>query len=160
MKSVPFFELDLRSLELHWQEQSPAVREWGLALAERREAYDRAKDRLELVEAREDMRIRESAVGKVTENWVKAQIVLSENYQGAKAKLRRAKLKLDEASAELTALDHRKATLENLVRLHGQQYFSNPSASPADVEAYRQKRNDDGADARVRRAMKKKRKTT
>jgi hypothetical protein len=40
----------------------------------------------------------------------------------------RAKDRVNKVEAVVTALDHRKKALENLVYLHGQSYFSAPTA--------------------------------
>lgn len=55
-----------------------------------------------------------------------------EEYQDAKEKLSEAYLKKNKKQAALSALHTKKKSLENLVSLHQQQYFSSP-AGPKDI---------------------------
>ena len=53
-------------------------------------------------------------------------IILAEEYQYAQKLVFIAKHRVDVLSGAVTALDHRKKALENLVDLHGRNYFSTP----------------------------------
>lgn len=89
------------------------------------------------VVARLDMRIRkkpeEYKVQKITESTVSNTIVLQPEYKKYELAVWKIEKLLSEAiyyrnllEAAAKALDHRKSSIENLVKLHGQSYFSSP----------------------------------
>jgi hypothetical protein len=92
---------------------------------------NKAKEKLEFVEAELDREIRsnpvEHGLEKVTESTVKHVIIVSHTYVDAKERYINARYEYSVAKGAVTAFQHRKNALENLVTLHGQQYFSGPS---------------------------------
>lgn len=93
----------------------------------------RQKDRLELVLAEENILIRDEfnrAGTKITEALVTAQLSRSEKVQKAKEELRKAEEIYAKLSVAVTAMEHRKSELDNLVKLYCSGYFSVTNSSP------------------------------
>ena len=74
--------------------------------------------------------------GKPSEGTVAAVMKLQDSYLKAKERLGEAKRFLTSLRNDLHTMDIRKSALENLVRLHGQNYFASPSA-PHNVDPER-----------------------
>jgi hypothetical protein len=116
----------------------------------RRMKLDDAKQALEVVKAEVDKKIRKNpekfGIEKITENVIAATILINEEYQEAYAEYLTAKYESDMASGAVQAFEQRKSALENLVKLHGQQYFAGPKI-PRDLNwerEQRQKKVDEG----------------
>lgn len=77
----------------------------------------------------------EFGIEKATDARVNCAVVADEDYQAALQKMLDYKHALDVYSAVVTALDHKKKALENLVTLFGQDYFSTPRADPKNAAA-------------------------
>ena len=60
-------------------------------------------------------------------------------YKKANEEFLNAKYEVDVAQAAVVAMSQRKDALENLVRLHGQQYFAGPKV-PHDISELRESR--------------------
>ena len=146
------FPVDHRALDEQWEEQPAFFLEYAVKLADANAKVDEAKDELEHLRARLDAEIRAAAVlrgSKTTEAAIVSSIVLDSDYARAQTILREAQAEAAFLKAEVAALDQRKAALENLVRLHGQEYFALPAASPEDRAAYQTKK----ASVAVRKAL-------
>ena len=132
------FEIDINRLDREWIRQ-PALIETQLHdAAEKRIELDQAKNNLQIVEAQLDQQIRADpdtfGMMKITEGAVTKTIVLQDEYQEALTAVHDAKYAYDVAMAAVQALDHKKKGLEDLVKLHGQSYFSTPQAEPEELE--------------------------
>lgn len=123
------------------------VADLKLLVAERKAAVDLVKAEIQLA-----VRLDPEAFGlkKVTDSSVEAVILTRDEYKVALKKYNRAKHKLDQYQAIVTALEHRKSSLESAVKLHGQGYFAEPRV-PKDSEV------EEATKRRVR-SMGKKRK--
>jgi hypothetical protein len=97
---------------------------------------DHAKEDLDVVKAQLDRDIRafpdNYGLGKLTETIVSNTIIIQPEYKDAIDQFLNAKYEYDMAMAAVRAIDQKKTALENLVRLHGQQYFAGPSV-PRDL---------------------------
>ena len=122
-------------------------------LLKMRMATDIAKEKLDLTKAELDKEIRmhpESFdIAKITEAAVTAAIISHSKYKEANRNYLDAKYESDVSSAAVRAIDARKDALENLVRLHGQQYFAGPKI-PRDVHWEREQKQ-----AMINRAVSK-----
>lgn len=131
------FNIDPDNLDEEWLEQPKFVLKYLLKAADARERLDRAKAKLDVTRAELDKMIREDPTTfdilaeRVTEAMVAAAISLQPEFKEANDEIISAKHDLDIANAVVTALDHRKRALENLVDLHGMGYFSEPQATSA-----------------------------
>jgi len=129
-------KIDELALDIEWLDQPRLMLKYTKYQAETRKQMDLAKERLELVKAELDKKIRSDpesyGIRKVTETVVTNTIVLTDDYQKAVDDYLNAKFEYDVASGIVKAFEQRKSSLENLVRLFGQEYFAGPSA-PRDI---------------------------
>ena len=124
--------IDQNLLDREWLNQPRFFFRYAKQLADARRRYEEAKANLKIVAAEADKKVRERATKmdqKVTEAIVTATVQRRDDYREAEQAVFTAKHNVDVLDAAVTALEHRKAALENLVRLHGQNYFSTPKAS-------------------------------
>lgn len=129
--STDFFALDINNLEVEWVQQPKLFHHHALQLADARELHEQSKAELELIKAELDLKIRRIATkkgDKLTEATVQSMIVVDSGYQDSLKAVSTARHTVDVLTAAVNALDHRKRALEKLVDLHGQNYFSVPSA--------------------------------
>jgi hypothetical protein len=153
----PRFEVDRRALDEQWESQPALFLEYAEKLAEVNAEVDRLKDGVEVVRAQLDSRVRKelaASVAKVTEAMVTAAIASDKDMIETLEILREAQKDAAILKAEVQALDQRRSALENLVRLHGQEYYAVPTTTPEDRAQY----NKNRANSKVREAMTRKRK--
>jgi hypothetical protein len=153
----PRFEVDRRALDEQWEQQPALFLEYAEQLAETNAEVDRLKDGVEVVRAQLDSRVRKelaASVAKVTEAMVTAAIASDKDMIETLEILREAQKDAAILKAEVQALDQRRSALENLVRLHGQEYYAVPTTTPEDRAQY----NKNRANSKVREAMTRKRK--
>ncbi len=144
--------IDPHNLEQEWTDQPGAVHwvniRWAEALRDRKAA----DADVERVMAEMDERIR-GQLDKPTETMIKRHILTSPIYQ--KAVKQRDDLAHEQhlIEAERYALDHKKAALENLVRLRLSDWYSEPKS-----HKQREKETDDNAEEHRKSLNKPKRK--
>jgi hypothetical protein len=152
------YEKDIRiqpeQLDIEWLEQPRLMYKYAKISAEASRDWDSAKERLALVRAQLDKAIRDNPdtykIDKVTEGAIASTILQQEEYQFASEELIQAQFDFNIARAAVSALEHRKASLENLVRLYGQQYFAGPKI-PRDLNAeWQQKQNQREANKKIK----------
>lgn len=128
-----FLEIDLLNLEVEWAKQPKLASEWLKKLAKARRSLDVKRSKKELVEAELDKKIRSNPeafeLEKVTENAIGTAIILCKEYQNITKEINEAQFKVNIIQGVCTAIEHRKRALEGEVELHGQQYWSLPTAS-------------------------------
>ena len=151
--------IDETGLDVEWLSQPKLMMDYGIHAADMRKRVDQAKEKMEVVRAELDREIRESpdlfGIVKITETVVANTIITAEAYQQASTTFIEAKYELDMAMTAVRAVDQRKAALENLVRLHGQQYFAGPQV-PRDLsKEWEQKQRQRNVDAGVAKAMRR-----
>ena len=91
---------------------------------------------------------------KHTETTLEAAYRNDSEYKEAKAECIEAQFKADLLANAVYAFQARKVALENLVRLHGQEYYSSPK-TPHDLPEAAERLNDAkerGTEQRIRRA--------
>ena len=136
-------QIDEDALDLEWLEQPEKMLEVSSNAAECKREMDEAKDNLDLTKADLDYNIRSNPEKyvdegiKLTEPVVAATILKQEEYQEASAAYLKAKYEYDVARGAVDAFEQRKSALENLVKLHGQQYFAGPRV-PRNIHDERQ----------------------
>jgi len=151
--------IDETSLDVEWLEQPRLMLSYAKNAAVRKADFDRAKENLEVVKAQLDHSIRENpevfAVIKITETVVQNTIHLQKEYEEAYERYTTAKYELEIALAAVRAIEQKRSALENLVRLHGQQYFAGPSV-PRDLSAeWERKQRQQKVDGGVARKLKR-----
>jgi len=150
-------KIDEDSLDLEWLDQPALFMKYARHLAQARRTQDEAKQEIDVVSADIDRQIREKPedfdIVKVTEGAIKSALLTEPDYQIAYKKYLDAKYEADMASNAVQAFNQRKDALENLVRLHGQQYFAGPRL-PRDLSDERKKQEkkvDSGIASKIKR---------
>lgn len=160
------FEEDVRidenALDVEWLEQPSLVIKYARFSADARKIADLAKERLDIRTAELDRDIRafpeNYGLQKITESVVANTIILQPAWKDANEAYIDARFEQTMSQEIFRAITDRKDSLENLVRLHGAQYFAGPSV-PRDLTAERQGRyNNKQANGAVGAALNKRKK--
>lgn len=125
------FEEDLQinkfSLDDEWTKQPNLFHKWSTELSQIEMERDRAKEKIELVRAELDLKIRSDPdsfnLSKVTEASVQSAIVTSEGYQKAVDEYLKLKYNHKVIQSAIESLNHKKYALDNLVRLYLSEYY-------------------------------------
>lgn len=148
--------IDETALDLEWLDQAKLMMKYVRYAAKARMELDLAKERLDSVKAELDKNIRMNPekydLAKVTDAAVSATLLGLDDYTVANQTVIEAKYEADIASGAVRAFEQRKDALENLVKLHGQQYFAGPKL-PRDLQWEReskQKQVDDSIASKVK----------
>jgi len=124
------FDIDRSRLDDEWVDQPRMYNRYALASAEARLEYNRAKATLDVTKAETELRVRKNPekyeLTKVTESVIASVVLLDKQCQMAAMSVAEARHDLDVAEAAVSAMDHRKKALEDLVRLFLADYFSKP----------------------------------
>lgn len=132
-------EIDPLRLDVEWQNQPKLFHHYADRVAAAKRELDVAQNELEELRAILYIRIaknpEKAGLPKATENAVNAAINFHEKFVEAKQRVVDAKCKVAELSSVVTALDHRKKALENLVKLHISDYGATPQAPFGEREA-------------------------
>ena len=125
-------------LEEEWVKQPKLRLKWGQALADEKREVNRIKDRLAVVEAELslDVRARPGVYGldKLTEAVIAAVVKKDHKRCSWSDKLIAAQHEMDMVQAAVSAIDHRKSALGDLVALYLADYYAKPKAPHADRE--------------------------
>ena len=111
--------------------------------AQARAVRDAQKDKLDLVLGTRETYLRRNPPEdiKITESVIAALLVQDTEVQTAKEEFRKAQAKVDILYAGTSALDHRKAELDNLVTIWTKDYYNSKQNAEADGDAVRGKLN-------------------
>jgi len=136
------FEIDRFRLDEEWVEQPNLYFRYVQLAADARQDFDEAKASASVVRAEVEMDVRENpgehGVAKVTEALVRAAVEASPKVQLADKKTIKARHAMDVVQGAVSALDHRKKALGDLVSLYLADYFSKPVARTDGKEAAEQ----------------------
>ena len=162
MRELEFEEdvrIDADALDVEWLQQAALMGKYCRHAASIANLVDITKERLDVIRAQLDKDIRSApnkyAIEKITEGAIQGAITLQEVYQQVSRDLINARYEFEMAKAAVRAIDQRKDALENLVRLHGQQYFAGPSV-PRDLsKEWEDRERGKRVDAKVGAAMKR-----
>lgn len=128
--------IDDSALDVEWLAQSSLTFKYCKIEADARRNLDDAKAKLDIIKAEldQDIRANPDAFGlpKITEGAIGNAISASKKCKDAEEAVRDASYELNMAQAAVRSIYAKKDALENLVRLHGQQYFAGPSV-PRDL---------------------------
>ena len=133
------FPIDKHALDEEWMNQPTLYQFWSKKLGKAQTLVGQWKDHLEFKKAELDKQIRgdfKISGEKFTETSLLSSILTHDEYQAALGSYNDALSDMRELSAIVASLDQRKTALENLVKLYGQQYFSNPYVSDKDKENF------------------------
>ena len=153
--------IDPDALDTEWLEQPRLMMRYARISAQAQKDYEEEKQNLDIVKAQIDQDIRinpqdHGIEGKITEAVVSAGILVSNEYQIAQKKVADALYEYNMARGAIQAINGKKDALENLVRLHGQQYFAGPRV-PRDLsKEWEQKEKQKTVDKKVGSTFKRK----
>lgn len=130
-------QINESALDLEWLNQPSLTFEYARNAALAEDRRDRAKEALELCKAEIDEDVRKNPskykLEKVTDKAIESITMQDKEYKQKNDAYLTAKFELNVANGAMKAIgDMRKAALENLVKLIGQQYFAGPSV-PRDI---------------------------
>jgi len=146
--------IDPNSLDVEWLEQPNLMLKYGRIAAQTKLDMDKAKEKLEVVKAELDKDIRLNPekydIAKLTESVVASTILLQPEYKEASEAYIEATYEFNMARYAVQAISDRKDALENLVKLHGMQYFAGPSV-PRDLsKEWEAKQKQKKVDSKIR----------
>jgi hypothetical protein len=134
-----FVTIDESRLDQEWLRQPALFHKYARKLADAKADLAEADVALDVVRAELSNNIRNDpakfGLSKITDKVVETAILAQKGYLQALRELNRHKHRVDVYQAAVSALDHRKRALENLVTLHGQDYFATPRLSKKAAEA-------------------------
>ena len=151
--------IDPDSLDVEWIEQPRLMLQYSRHAAKTRLEVERKKEELDIVRAGLDKDIRidpeRFSIFKLTESVVSSTIITQKEYMVANEEFLLLQYESNMAQGAVRALEGKKTALENLVKLHGQQYFAGPSV-PRDLskewaQHERQKSVDAGVGSKMKR---------
>lgn len=154
-----YADIDKHRLDEEWVDHVKLYAEVAEQLAEARFRLAEAKGKVEFVEAELAMKIRANPdkyriEGKLTEKAIEVRVLVSKVRQEAVKEKNEAQHAVDVLQGASDLLEHRKKALENLVVLHGRDYFSAPSQKGLNQEV-----RDRLEDTSTRKAFRKGKKT-
>ena len=140
------FDIDLDRLDEEWLKQPKLYYSAAKELADARLEVDRLKSMMDVAEAELHLDILAHPdtykLEKTTDAVIKQAVIVHLSKKSVCRKLREAKHLVDLLSSYCTALEHRKRSLENLVSLHGQNYFSRPQATDDNSRKWIERQTD------------------
>ena len=155
-------EIDPDALDICWLDQPNIMRKYTGHSALMQKKVDEAKEKLELIKAELDKKIRSNPakyeLTKVVDATVAATIIIQPKYQEASTDYIEAKFELNIAKGAVDAVEHRKSALENMVKLFGQTYFAGPNMPRNINKEWEEHQKQKNADATVGLKMKRKEK--
>ena len=138
--------IDETALDLELLEQPTLMAKYSQMLAEARRDRDLAKEAMDLKRAEIDLDIRADpekyALEKITENAISNCILMEDDYIAAQKEYHDANYEVNVLTGVVSAVEHRKSALENMVKLYGQNYFAGPSI-PHDLTQARNERREE-----------------
>ena len=145
--------IDPDALDVEWLSQPRLMLRYAQHLAKVRQRLDEAKQALDIAKAEADKDIRTNPgdydIEKITEAVVANAILTEKRYKRAYTEYLETKYEVDMAQGAVNAFEHRKAALENLVKLYGMQWFAGPKM-PRDLSAeWEQRKRQEQSNERV-----------
>ena len=152
-------EVDSDELDVEWKRHPQVSLKYGKYVVGLRNKYERLKLRRDDIKADLTIRIQndpKSLIGKEkpTIKDIDAFIVNSDEHKEVENEILDCHEELGYAEVARRALEDKKSALENLVKLHGQDYFSVPRAvgiSSEKVEEMSDERHNEKVKKRLKR---------
>ena len=126
-------QIDIYNLEKEWMEQPIKFMDYAELSAQAKLECDRSKEAMEVIGAKISNVLRGpgDTGKKLTESAISDRVSVDDDYRNAVEKYNKAKFNQQILSAAVAAFEQRKSALENLVKLHGQSYYSQPTNNEA-----------------------------
>jgi len=135
--------IDEDALDMECLEQPALTVRYSVMLSDAKRIRDQAKEAMELTFAELDLKVREDPdeynLPKITEGAVKSTILMQTEYKRAQKLYHNANHEVNVLNGVMEAIGHRKAMIEGLIKLHGQNYFAGPNI-PHDLGELRKQR--------------------
>lgn len=153
--------IDESALDVEWLEQPKLMLKYTRHEADCKKKLQEAKTAVDLIQADLDKEIRTDPdafeLPKVTETAISNAIKTHTDFKKAQQDVHEAQYEVDIAIAAVRSIYGKKEALENLVRLHGQQYFAGPSV-PRNLgeETWQRKQKQQSANKKVKIKRRKK----
>jgi predicted XRE-type DNA-binding protein len=130
-------EIDRNALDEEWAKQPKLMLKWAELLAEAKLKHAEAKAAVKVIQAKVAKYVRHNPkkydVAKITESAVEAAVVMDDRVQGATSLLNHAAYQVDLLEAAVDSIRQKKASLEDMVYLHGMGYFAEPRLPRGEV---------------------------
>lgn len=154
-------EIDPNALDVEWLRQPKLIGKYHDLLVDAKEEVDDARQDLDNEKAKLDLDIRSNKekydLDKTTEAVISSTILLQKSYKEAQKEFNEANYNHLMIQNSLKALEHKKKALENLVILHGQNYFASPKEPRNLDKEYTKTLKSDKSNEKVKKSMKRKR---
>lgn len=128
--------IDENALDVELLQQAQLTFTYGSFSSRLNYELSKKKEELDLIKAELDKNIRnnheEYGIAKITEAAINSAIITNKEYLEKNSEYLEIKYEYEVSLAAVRALNDKKSALENLVKLHGQQYFAGPSL-PRDI---------------------------
>lgn len=138
-------KIDESNLAVEWLDQPRLMMKYSKHIADMKKEVDLQKEKIDLIRAEYDTKIRKDPkkfkLDKISNEAINNIIIQKEKYREANEKLIELNYEYNVAMNAVRAFEQRKSALENLVKLHGQQYFAGPSI-PFDLSKEWEKREN------------------
>lgn len=151
-------EIDPDHLDLEWLDHSSRMLRYCTYAAETNKEMDLAKVRLDVIKAQLDQQVRSNPDqynlgmgGRLTEASIQAAVITDPEYMLVSQDYIDKKFEHEVAVGVVKSFEHRKSSLENLVRLHGQSYFAGPAVPHNLAEERTLRRREVNARVRITR---------
>lgn len=153
MSKKSILEVDMFQLDKEWSEQAKNYHDYAKKVSEARFEYSKKKAMLDLIKAELSLDIRNNPdkykLPKTTEDTINSAVTVHDRTKIAQQEMFDSKKELDDLEAVLSALDHKKYALQDMVQLFLADYFSTPRSKQS-VEA-----NEKMKEAKVKDRIKK-----
>ncbi|MBN2570509.1 MAG: hypothetical protein JXA68_00155 [Ignavibacteriales bacterium] len=149
--------IDEDFLDMEFLDQPSLMVKYSTMLADAKRERDLAKEALDLKKAEIDRDVRNNPdnydLAKITETAILNVILSDDTYKEANKIYNDANYEVNVLQGVVSAIEHRKSALENLVKLYGQNYFAGPSI-PHDLKELRKERNKE-TEHRIGQSLKR-----
>jgi hypothetical protein len=131
MNYLEDIKIDESGLDVEWLNQPRLVFTYSEEVAKNKKRLDLKNEKLSILRAELDRKIRTNpdkyGIEKITEGAVSNTILTQEEYKELTREVIEVRYDYDMSRSALSAIDSKKSALENLVKLHGQNYFAGPT---------------------------------
>lgn len=132
------FSIDPHRLDVECLKHPELVYHYHHNLAVAKKSLEDTKGEMEALKFKLEKRIRDNPerydIVKLTEGAVATYLRSNTSLQALALKLRELQHEVDLAWAAVNAISAKQQAITDLVKLHGQQYFSSPQTTPEGVD--------------------------
>lgn len=139
--------IDLNELDKEWARQPKLYFDYASELAHSRRKLDETEAEVKLVKAEIDRDIRDKPIlynlkQQPTEASINTTIFLQPRFKEVQRRVIILQERVNVLEAMVKSLDHKKAALENMVRLDARNYFAEPRTDADGMKVLDEQRSD------------------